>query len=143
MSRRSGPRIAVMSAVLMLVVGGAGLIASLVLNAFVLDDFDAYGEVPIPGSKSLDLPAGAATVSFHTMVTGSPRSGFPVPDLKFTITPPPGATKPEVIESVGGTTTVNSDTRVQVWLVRVAQAGSYDIATDGNVNGYISPRLAF
>ena len=28
------------------------------LNTFVLDEYDAYGEVPIPGSTSLHLPAG-------------------------------------------------------------------------------------
>ena len=143
MRKRTGPRIAILSAVLTLVVGGVGLIATLILNAFVLDAYDAYGEVPVPGSASLHLPAGEATVSFHTMVTGSPSSGFPIPDLKFSITPPEGIAKPEVTESIGGTTTVNSDTHVQVWLVQIPHEGTYDIVTDGNVNGYISPRLAF
>jgi hypothetical protein len=143
MRKRVGPRIAIFSAVLALVVGGVGLVAMLMLNAFVLDEYDAYGEVPIPGSSSLHLPAGEVTVSFHTMVTGSPSSGFPIPDLKFSITPPQGIAKPEVTESVGGTTTVNSDTHVQVWLVQIPQDGNYDVVTDGNVNGYISPRLAF
>ena len=35
---------------------GSGFVATLVLNAFVLDEYDAYGEVPIPGSTSLHLP---------------------------------------------------------------------------------------
>ena len=143
MRNRTGPRIAILSAVLTLVVGGVGLIVTLILNAFVLDKYDAYGEVQVPGSASLQLPAGEATVSFHTMVTGSPSSGFPIPDLEFSITPRQGVAKPQVTESVGGTTTVNSDTHVQVWLVQIPQEGTYDIATDGNVNGYISPRLSF
>jgi hypothetical protein len=143
MRKRVGPRIAILSAVLTLVAGGVGLVAMLILNAFVLDEYDAYGEVSIPGSTSLHLPAGEVTVSFHTMVTGSPSSGFPIPDLKFSITPPQGVAKPDVTESVGGTTTVNSDTHVQVWVVQIPQEGTYDIVTDGNVNGYISPRLAF
>ena len=143
MRKRVGPRIAILSAVVALVVGGVGLIAMLILNAFVLDEFDAYGEVAVPGSTSLHLPAGEVTVSFHTMVTGSPSSGFPIPDLKFSITPQHGGAKPEVTESVGGTTTVNSDTHVQVWLLQVPQEGTYDVVTDGNVNGYIDPRLAF
>ena len=46
-------------------------------------------------------------------------------------------------ESVGGTTTVNSDTHVRMWVVQIPEEGTYDIVTDGNVNGYISPRLAF
>lgn len=143
MSRRSGPRFAILSAVLSLVIGGVGLIAMLILNAFVFDEYDAYGEVSIPGSTSLQLPAGEVTVNFHTMVTGSPSSGFPIPDLKFNITPPEGVAKPQVTESVGGTTTVNSDTHVQVWVVQIAQEGTYHIETDGNVNGYINPHLAF
>jgi hypothetical protein len=143
MGRRTGPRIAITVAILTMVAAGVGFVAMLILNAFVLDEYDAYGEAPVPGSASLHLPAGEVTVSFHTMVTGSPSSGFPIPDLKFSITPPQGVAKPEVTESVGGTTTVNSDTHVQVWLVQIPQEGTYDIVTDGNVNGYISPRLAF
>ena len=143
MSRRSGPRFAILSAVLTLAIGGVGLIAMLILNAFVLDKYDAYGEVSIPGSTSLHLPAGEGTVNFHTMVTGSPSSGFPIPDLKFNVTPPEGVPKPEVTESIGGTTTVNSDTHVQVWVMQIVQEGTYDIETDGAVNGYISPHLAF
>jgi hypothetical protein len=143
MRKRVGPRIAILSAVVALVVGGVGLVAMLILNAFVLDEFDAYGEVAVPGSTSLHLPAGEVTVSFHTMVTGSPSSGFPIPDLKFSITPQHGGAKPQVTESVGGTTTVNSDTHVQVWQLQVPQEGNYDVVTDGNVNGYIDPRLAF
>src|SRR5215211_1910178 len=143
MGGRFGPRIAITVAVVSMVASIIGLIAMLVLNAFVLDEYDAYGEVPIPGSTSLHLPAGEVTVSFHTMVTGSPSSGFPIPDLNFSITPRQGVAKPQVTESVGGTTTVNSDTHVQVWLVQISQEGTYDIVTDGNVNGYISPRLSF
>jgi hypothetical protein len=44
---------------------------------------------------------------------------------------------------VGGTTTVNSDTHVQIWVVQIPQEGTYDIETGGNVNGYINPHLAF
>jgi Short C-terminal domain len=143
MGKRVGPRFAMVSAVLTLVVAGVGFVAMLVLNAFVLDEYDAYGEVPIPGSTSLHLPAGEVTVSFHTMVTGSPSSGFPIPELQFSVTPPAGISKPVVTESIGGTTTVNSDTHVQVWVLQVAEEATYDVVTDGNVNGYISPRLAF
>lgn len=143
MGKRVGPRIAMISAVLTLVAAGVGFVAMLILNAFVLDEYDAYGEVPVPGSTRLHLPAGEVTVSFHTMVTGSPSSGFPIPDLQFSVTPPSGVPKPQVTESVGGTTTVNSDTHVQVWVLQIAQEATYDVVTDGNVNGYISPRLAF
>jgi Short C-terminal domain len=143
MGRRTGPRIAITVAILTMVAAGVGFVAMLILNAFVLDEYDAYGEVPIPGSTNLHLPAGEVTVSFHTLVTGRASSGFPIPDLQFSITPPAGVPKPQVTESVGGTTTVNSDTHVQVWVVQVAQDGTYEIVADGNVDGYISPRLAF
>ena len=53
-------------AVLTMVVSAIGFIVTLILNAFVFDEYDAYGEVPIPGSSSLQLPAGDVTVSFHT-----------------------------------------------------------------------------
>jgi hypothetical protein len=143
MGRRPGPRVALFAAILTLVTAGVGLVAMLILNAFVLDEYDAYGEIPIPGSSSLYLPAGEVTISFHTMVTGRPSSGFPIPELRFSIDAPEGVAKPQVAESVGGTTTVNSDTHVQVWVVQIAHEGTYDIVTDGNVNGYIKPRLAF
>ncbi|HEY6649498.1 MAG TPA: SHOCT domain-containing protein, partial [Mycobacterium sp.] len=77
MGRRTGPRIAITVAILTMVAAGVGFVAMLILNAFVLDEYDAYGEVPIPGSTNLHLPAGEVTVSFHTMVTGRPSSGFP------------------------------------------------------------------
>src|SRR5215470_15250736 len=121
MRRRSGPRNAILLAILTLVTASVGLVATLILNAFVFVEFDAYGEVPIPGTTSLHLPAGEATVSFHTMVTGHPSSGFPIPDLQFSITPPAGVPNPQVIESVGSTTTGNRDTRARVWLVQVHQ----------------------
>lgn len=143
MSGRFGPRIAVGVSILALVVGVAGVIATLVLNAFVLDDYDAYGEVPIPGSGEVRLPEGEVTVSFHTMITGRPTSGFPIPRMSVSIEPPEGVADPLVIESIGGTTTVNSDTHVRVWTAQIAENGTYRVTTDGDVNGYISPRLAF
>src|SRR5215470_10360096 len=139
MRRRSGPRNAILLAILTLVTASVGLVAMLILNAFVFDEFDAYGEVPIPGSMSLHLPAGEATVSFHTMVTGSPSSGSPIPDLRFTINRHKDIPKPTVTEKVGGTTTVNSDTHVQVWVLQIPKEATYNIVVDGNVNGYISP----
>jgi Short C-terminal domain len=140
---RFAPRIANVVAIMTLVGSIIGFAAVLILNAFVLDEYDAYGEVPIPGSSSLHLPEGEVTVSFHTVVTGRPTSGFPIPELGLSIDPPEGLPEPEVTESIGGTTTVNSDTRVRIWVVQIPEAGTYDITTDGNVNGYISPRLAF
>lgn len=46
-------------------------------------------------------------------------------------------------ESIGGTTTVNNDARVRVWVMQVSSAGAYEISVDGQVQGYIDPWLAF
>jgi Short C-terminal domain len=141
---RSAPRIFVIASVLTLVVAVVGFIVTLVLNAFVLDKYNVYGEVPVPGSSSLHLPAGEATVSFHTQVIrGSNGGGLPIPQLGLTIVPPEGIPEPQVTENFGNTTTVNNDAHVRVWVVQVLAEGTYDITTDGKVNGYINPRLAF
>lgn len=143
MSGRAAPRVAVVVAILTLSASLIGFVVTLILNAFVLDEYDAYGEVPIPGSRDLHLPAGEVTVSFHTVITGRPTSGFPVPQISVNIEPPSGVADPEVTESIGGTTTVNSDTHVRVWVVQIVEEGTYRVSTDGDVGGYISPRLAF
>jgi hypothetical protein len=130
--------------VLALVLAVVGFVVTLVLNAFVLDKYNAYGEIPIPGSGSLQLPAGQVTVSFHTVTMGSPNGGgLPVPPLTLDIYPPAGVPQPQVTENYGSTTTVNNDAHVRVWVVQVPAAGTYNIKTDGQINGYIDPRLAF
>ena len=48
-----------------------------------------------------------------------------------------------VTESVGSTTTVNNDAHIRVWVARIPVSGTYNVTTDGQVNGYIDPRLAF
>jgi hypothetical protein len=136
-------RILTVSGILMMVVGGIGFIVVMVLNAFVLDEFDAYGEVPIPGTGQVHLPAGKAQISFHTAVTGSPSSGFPMPPLRVSIVPPEGVADPVLTENHGTLTTINSDTHVRIWTAEIPAAGSYQVRTDGQVNGYINPRLAF
>jgi hypothetical protein len=77
------------------------------------------------------------------VVVGSPSGGLPVPQLQMAIDPPRGLPDPEVTESFGGTTTINNDTHVRVWVVQVPEEGTYRVTTDGQVNGYITPRLAF
>ncbi|HEU4362330.1 MAG TPA: SHOCT domain-containing protein [Mycobacterium sp.] len=141
--RLATPTLVVASA-LLLVTSVVGVISALLISTFVLDKYNAYGEVPIPGSSRLHLPAGEVTISFHTRIIGSTSGlGLPVPQLQLTIVSRTGAAQPEVTEDIGGTTTVNNDARVRVWVARVAQEGDYDITTDGQVSAFISPRLAF
>lgn len=132
-----------LSAVGTVVTGIIGFVIVTILNAFVFDEFDAYGEVPIPGSAEIVLPEGEVEISFHTSVVGSPSSGFPMPPLKLSIDPPLGAADPVLTEKHSGTTTVNSDLHVRIWVAQVDAAGPYKIRTDGQVQGYINPRLAF
>jgi Short C-terminal domain len=127
----------------MMVVAVAGFVATLVLNAFFLDRYNDYGEVPVPGSASLHLPAGQVTISLHAVVIGSPNGGLPVPPLGVTIVPPDGVAQPVVTENIGSTTTVNNDAHVQVWVAQIPADGTYNVSTDGQVNGFIEPRLAF
>ena len=143
MSSRRLAKISLAAAVVMMVVSVGGFIVALVLNTF-LDKYNTYGEVPIPGSGSLHLPAGEVTISLHTMVIGSPNGGgLPVPPLGVTIAPPDGVAQPVVTESIGSTTTVNNDAHVRVWVAKIPVSGTYNVTTDGQVNGYINPRLAF
>jgi Short C-terminal domain len=131
-------------AIWLMVIAVPGFIITLVLNAFFLDDYDAYGEVPVPGSSSVHLPSGEVTVSLHTVVIGGPNGGgLPVPQMGLTIVPPNGVAQPVVTENIGSTTTVNNDAHVRVWVAHIPAEGVYNITTDGNVNGYIDPRLAF
>src|SRR6185437_10827085 len=144
MSSRRLAKISLSAAIVVLVVSVAGFIVTLVLNAFFLDDYDAYGEVQIPGSGDVHLPAGEVTASLHTVIIGGPNGGgLRVPPMGVTILPPDGVAQPVVTESIGSTTTVNNDAHIRVWVVRIAKEGTYHVTTDGQVNGYINPRLAF
>jgi hypothetical protein len=130
-------------AVLTMIASLIGFVVTLMLNAFVLDDYDAYGEVSIPGSTSLHLPAGDATVTFHTVLVGGGGSGLPVPPLKYRITAPEGIDEPQLTEDYGTTTTVNNDAHVRIGYLHVPAEGTYDIEVDGNVSAYLNPTLAF
>lgn len=143
-AQRAVGRIPVVVAAALITIGVIGFVVALILNAFVLDRYNAYGEVPIPGTGSVYLPAGEVTVSLHTRVISSPTGGgLPVPPVSLGVTAPEGAAEPEVEESIGVTTTVNNDSRRRLWRLRVTTAGEYRISTDGQVGAYIAPRLAF
>ncbi len=75
MRKRVGIALAVL-----LVVSIVGFGVSWFLNVFVFDEYDAYGEVPIPGTRTLHLPQGDVKVTFHTEIAGSMEGGsLPVP----------------------------------------------------------------
>lgn len=144
MRSRRLAKISLAAAVVTMVMSVVGFIVALVLNVFFLDDYNAYGEVPVPGSSSLQLPRGEVTVSLHTVVIGGPNGGgLPVPPLGVTISPPDGVAQPTMMENIGSTTTVNNDAHVRVWVAQIPADGTYNITTGGQVNGFIQPRLAF
>jgi hypothetical protein len=144
MSAATVPKLLTAIAVVTMIVSGIAFVVALVLNAFVLDKYDAYGEVPIPGRSTLHLPAGEVNISFHTQIIGSTSGGgLPIPNLRLRADPPAGVPEPVVTENIGATTTVNNDARVRVWVAKIAEEGDYRITTEGNVSAFISPRLAF
>jgi Short C-terminal domain len=142
-SSRRLAKISLAGGIVVMVASVAGFIVALILNAFVLDKYNAYGEVTVPGSSSMYLPAGEVTVNLHVVVIGGSDTGLPVPPLGVTIIPPDGVPQPTMTENIGSTTSVNNDAHVQVWVARIPADGTYKITTDGQVNGYINPRLAF
>ncbi len=141
---RSAPALLLTIAIVTLVVSIVGLVGSIMVNAFALDRYDAYGEVPIPGTATLHLPAGEVTVTLHTYAVGAASGGgLPIPQLSMSIDPPPGLADPDVVENFGGTTSVNNDIRRRVWVAHIPTEGNYRIRADGNVGAFIEPRLAF
>lgn len=128
---------------LMLVMGAiaalciAGLVTMVVLSD---NGYRDYGEMDIPGSAVIDLPAGKVIVSFHTKTSGH---GTSVPPLRMDIEPPPGVRDPGVYDALGGSVTVNNDVHRQVWVMQVDTAGRYPVSIDGPVADYEEPRLAF
>jgi hypothetical protein len=140
----------------LLVVSVVGVVASFLMDFFI-DDYNVYGEVPIPGSERLHLPAGDVVVSFHAEMPGANKGErtdeMPIPqNLEMVITAPSGAAQPSVTEQLGGTTAVNGDAHRPVKVAHIPVAGDYTITTnggplnyslDGRVSPFISPRLSF
>ena len=144
MTARLRKRLAIASAVL-LVVSIFGFGGSMLLNSVVFDKYDAYGEVPIPGTGTLHLPAGDVKVSFHTEIAGTMEGGgLPIPqNLDVAITPSSGSAKPTFTQNLGGTDADNQDARVQVGVAHVPATGDYAVTTDGKASAFISPRVSF
>jgi len=107
------------------------------------ESYKAYGEVPIPGNKTLHLPAGQVAIFFHAETPSAGFGPLTIPDLKFNIDPPAGVAEPDVTESIGGTTGIDNVGWRRVWIAQVPQEGDYKISTDGQVGPFIWARLAF
>jgi hypothetical protein len=135
----------VIASVVLIVVSTVGVFFWPDVDASVFDKYAAFGEVPIPGTRTLHLPEGDVQVSFHTEIAGSMEGGgLPIPQgLEVTITPPSGVATPKFIQNVGDTSADNQDVHVAVGVVHIPAAGDYTITANGKSSAYLSPRLSF
>jgi hypothetical protein len=108
-----------------------------------VDDLRAYGEVPIPCSQTLHLPAGQVVVSFHAVTAGDLEGSLAIPDIKLALDPPPGVAKPTATESIGGTTSIDNDAWRPIALAQIPQEGDYLVTVEGQVTAFVSAHLAF
>jgi hypothetical protein len=133
----------------LLIVSAVGFFASILVNWIGLDEYHAYGEVPVPGTRMLYLPAGDVKISFHAKYAEGDDMEGPISipgDLEVTITPPGAAAQPIATQSVDhdcGTNTDDRDGHCSVREAHIPQAGDYRITTSGNVSGSVNARLAF
>jgi hypothetical protein len=108
-----------------------------------IDDLRAYGEVPIPGTQTVHLPAGQVLVTFHAVTAGDIEGSLAIPDLKLAIDPPPGVAKPTATESVGGTTSIDNDAWRPIAVAQIPQDADYQVVVEGQVTAFVSAHLAF
>ncbi|WP_135455967.1 SHOCT domain-containing protein [Mycobacterium sp. DL99] len=140
---RSAPRTAIIVSVVALAVGVLGVIVSVMVNAFVIADDDAYGEVPIPGTASLELPAGDVDISYRATTLTVGGKGVHVPPIQLGITPPAGVAYPRITDSMSSSSKTNREVTVRVFTAHIEQAGTYRIDAKASVFESQNPRLAF
>jgi hypothetical protein len=117
---------------------GFALVVMGVLPPLVLED--TFGDVAVPGSAHLRLPAGEVDVTLRSV---APTDDWSVPPLSIRISGPDGIRPAEVVENPRTTSLVAGDERVRVWVVRIAQEADYHVDIDGEVYGPYKPTLSF
>ncbi len=137
------PRTAIIVSVVALVIGVLGIIASVMVNAFVIADDDAYGEVPIPGSASLELPAGDVDIAYRATTLTVGGKGVMVPPIQLAITPPAGVATPLITDSMSSSSKTNREITVRVFTAHIKEAGTYRIDAKASVFESQNPRLTF
>ncbi|TRW87788.1 hypothetical protein FK535_04920 [Mycolicibacterium sp. 018/SC-01/001] len=108
------------------------------LYAYVLEAYDAYGEVPVPGSGILHLPAGEVAAAFVQNDSGD----VSIPELDLRLTGPPAAPEARVVEDRGRLWDDESPAHQRLWMITVAAEGDYAVTVEGDVSGYDTPRVA-
>jgi hypothetical protein len=101
---------------------------------------DTYGDIAVPGSANLHLPAGEVDVTLRSV---APIDEPSVPPLSIRISGPDGISRAEVVENRRTTSLIGGDERVRVWVVRIAQEADYRVDIDGEVYGPYKPTLTF
>lgn len=127
----------------MLIVGFLGVITTLMVNAFVIANPAAYGEVPIPGSASLELPAGDVDISYRATTLTVGGKGVMVPPIQLGITPPAGVAQPLITDTMSSSSKSNREVTVRVFTAHIEKAGTYRVDVKATVFESQHPRLAF
>ena len=117
---------------------GFALVVMGVLPPLVLED--TYGDVAVPGSANLHLPAGEVDVTLRSV---APTDEPSVPPLSIRIIRTRWDPPAEVVESPRTTSLIFGDKRVRVWVVRTSQEADYRVDIDGEVYGPYKPTLTF
>lgn len=140
--RRRVPFIATVISLGVLVVGLIGLGVSLVVY-LMTGGQDAYGEVQIPGSATLELPAGEVLISYRSTTSMSGSDGAVIPMLPLKITPPAGAEKPTLTDAGRSSSKSGRELTADLFTAHIAQAGVYTIEVGDGGFSYGEPRLLF
>lgn len=147
--RNGGPiRTAFNGCLLVFVLGLGGFFASLAMDG-MSDAGDSHGQVSVPGSGRLHLPAGEVTVTLVSTIPPEDIGGRGCPEvvvpenLELVVTAAAGLPQPSVTKDRSHNTFCDSETRQQVMSVHVPVAGDYIVTVKGEGNAATNPRLAF
>jgi hypothetical protein len=132
-----GSWFAIIALTIITIVTGFVLVVSITHNS--VSKAVKYGQVELPGSKTLQLPAGRVDLILESDEDEGFSLGVPA-SLTATVTPvAAGVSAPSVVRDVGGdysgspgkTERVNGEANSyrRVWIVQVAQAGEYRVVT--------------
>jgi hypothetical protein len=105
---------------------------------FASGDLASDGVIPIPGTKTVHLPAGTVLASFDAL-TGD-VAAMPLPELSLVVHPVAGGADPRL--SVARSTTTNSsgESETLAAKIHVVKAGDYRVSITGGGN-YNAPKL--
>lgn len=130
----------------LIILGTGGILAFawLILGGLPFSNHAAYGSVPVPGSATLQLPAGKVMLSFEEDgLIGEDDSADMPADLAVSIT---GADGPVAIERLSHmlfSVQTNKTGHVPYGQMDLAAAGDYSVATAGSPTSAVAPRVTF